>query len=77
MIQLQIKNKSNFINNFLSPIGKLTENTVLKVGKEKISAISSSSDGTLIVHCTYNQTNDVQDTISLNNNYRNHHAVLV
>ena len=38
MIQLQIKNKSNFINNFLSPIGKLTENTVLKVGKEKISA---------------------------------------
>lgn len=66
MIQLNLKNKTEFINNFLAPIGKLAENTVLKVSKEKIGAICSSNDGTLIVNCSYAQSNDVEETICLN-----------
>ena len=66
MTQLNLENKTEFINNFLGPIGKLAENTVVKVSKDKITALSSSNDGTLIVSCTYKQSNNVEETICLN-----------
>ena len=46
MTQIKIENKLGFINNFLGPISKLTENTVLKVREDSINSVSSSSDGT-------------------------------
>lgn len=66
MTKLKIDNKSALINNFLSPIGKLTENTVIRVRPEEYNAISTSSDGTLIVNCTIPQKSEVQDTMFLN-----------
>ena len=66
MIQINLKDKNAFLNNFLSPIGKLTENTVLRVGNDRIKAVSSSNDGTLIVSCSYTQDNKVDQTINLN-----------
>lgn len=66
MTTLKINNKESLVNNFLSPIGKLTENTVIKVRKNELSAVSSSNDGTLIVNCTMPQSNDVDDTLYLN-----------
>jgi hypothetical protein len=66
MTQIKITNKTDFINSFLSPIGKLTENAVLKVREKEFTATSSSSDGTLIVNCTYKQPNNVTETIYLN-----------
>lgn len=66
MTQIKIENKLGFINNFLGPISKLTENTVLKVREDSINSVSSSSDGTLIVNCIANQKNDVNETVYLN-----------
>ena len=66
MTTLKINNKESLVNNFLSPIGKLTENTVIKVRKGELSAVSSSNDGTLIVNCTMPQENDIDDTLYLN-----------
>ena len=66
MTQLKIANRTDFVNNFLSPIGRLTENAVLKVRGKEFVATSSSSDGTLIVNCSYKQSNDVTETIYLN-----------
>lgn len=66
MTTLKLNNKTDFINSFLSPIGKLTENTVIKVREKEFVSTSSSADGTLIVHCVYNQTNDVPETLFLN-----------
>lgn len=65
-MHLNLKNKTNFVNNFLSPIGKLTENTVIKVRKEEFNTLSSSSDGTLIVNCSMKQQNEVDETVFLN-----------
>lgn len=65
-MQIKLENKQGFIGNFLGPISKLTENTVVKVRENDISSISSSSDGTLIVNCTIEQQNDVQETVYLN-----------
>lgn len=66
MTQLKINNKSDFVNTFLSPISKLAENTVIKVRDKEIVSVSSSSDGTLIVNCTFKQENEVDETIFLN-----------
>lgn len=66
MQQLNLKNKSRFINNFLSPVGKLTENTVIKVRKNEYNTLSSSADGTLIVNCSIDQDNEIDETIFLN-----------
>ena len=66
MTQLRINNKSDFVNTFLSPISKLAENTVIKVRDKEIVSVSSSSDGTLIVNCTFKQENEVNETIFLN-----------
>lgn len=66
MTVIKIDNRSSFINNFLSPICKLTENIVIKVRPNEFNAISSSSDGTLIVNCTVPQENSLDDTIFLN-----------
>tara|TARA_B110000467_G_C18329112_1_gene491566 strand:+ start:1281 stop:2018 length:738 start_codon:yes stop_codon:yes gene_type:complete len=66
MQQLNLKNKSRFINNFLSPVGKLTENTVIKVRKDEFNTLSSSADGTLIVNCSVDQDNEIDETIFLN-----------
>ena len=66
MTTLKISNKESLVNNFLSPIGKLTENTVIKVRENELSAVSSSNDSTLIVNCTMPQKNEVTDTLYLN-----------
>lgn len=66
MTQIKIANKTDFINSFLSPIGKLTENAVIKIREKEFVATSSSSDGTLIVNCTYDQHNQIDETVYLN-----------
>lgn len=66
MSQIKLNSKHGFINNFLSPIGKLTENTVIKVRPTELFSLSTSSDGTLIVTCSMKQQNDVQETVYLN-----------
>lgn len=65
-MQIKIENKAGFIGNFLGPISKLTENTVVKIRQNEITSVSSSSDGTLIVSCSLDQKNDVEETIFLN-----------
>lgn len=66
MIKVKIDDKQSFINSFLSPIGKLAENTVIKVRSGEFNSLSSSNDGTLIVNCVYPQNNDIQETLFLN-----------
>lgn len=66
MIPIKIQNKQDFIGSFLSPISKLTENTVIRVRKDSMNALCSSNDGTLIVNCSMVQDNDVDETIYLN-----------
>jgi hypothetical protein len=66
MVQIKIQNKNDFVNNFLSPISKLTENTVIKIRNENITSLCSSSDGTLIVNCIVDQQNEVPETLYLN-----------
>lgn len=66
MTTLKVNSRGEFVNNFLVPISKLTENTVIKVRPDELNAVSSSSDGTLIVNCAIGQSNQVDETLFLN-----------
>jgi len=66
MTKLTIDNRDEFIRDFLIPFSKLNDSVVLKVTKDSIYSLSSSSDGTLILYSTFNQVNDINDVLKLN-----------
>jgi len=51
---LTIPNREDFLNNFLTPLSRVADSAVLKLGADNISAIITTSDNTLVVHATYN-----------------------
>ena len=65
-MKIQITNKNHFINKFLIPLNKLNENLVLKISKDKIISTTSTNDGVLILHCTYNTNNNIDNDFNLN-----------
>lgn len=52
-MNLKITNKDSFLNNFLSPLSKVTDSAVINVNKGKISSLISTSDNTIIVGSNY------------------------
>jgi len=50
---LKITDKDKFFNNFLSPLSRVTDSVVVKIEKDKISSLISTSDNTVIVHSDY------------------------
>jgi len=51
---LSITNKEDFLNNFLSPLSKITDSAVIQVNTGKISSLISTSDNTIIVDSSFN-----------------------
>ena len=45
------------------PLNKINENAVLRVNNDKISSLTSTNDGTLILHVVYTCENDCESTI--------------
>lgn len=50
---LKITDKDGFLNSFLLPLSRVTDSAVVKVDKEKITSLISTSDNTVIVHAEY------------------------
>jgi len=48
-MNLKIANKDIFLNNFLTPLSKVTDSAVINVSKGKLSSLISTSDNTIIV----------------------------
>lgn len=65
-MKININNKTDFIRNFLSPIGKVCENAVLNVKPDAISSLTCTPDSTLFLNCRLLQKNNVTDSQSLN-----------
>lgn len=49
-----LKNREEFLNNFLAPVGRVADSAVLKLTTNKVSAIITTSDNTLVVYLEYN-----------------------
>ena len=62
---LKIENKDNFIDDFLSPIGKVADNAVIKIEPKKISSLVSSNDNTIVTHSEFLDPS-LDQTIALN-----------
>ena len=52
-MNLKVNDKDKFFNNFLLPLSRVTDSAVVKVDKEKISSLISTSDNTVIVYSDY------------------------
>ena len=63
---LQITNRSNFINDFLTPLSKINNTCILKVDKDRIFSLISATDNTVVVYGKYEIQTDVEDSICLN-----------
>jgi len=50
---LTIPDREDFLNSFLTPLSRVADSAVLKLEKESISAIITTSDNTLVVYATY------------------------
>jgi len=63
-MDLKIQNRNTFINNFLSPLNKINENVIVQRHKNRdneLVSLISSSDGTLILYCTYKLEYSIDD----------------
>lgn len=63
---LKIKNKSNFIKNFLSPISKISDASVLDIKGDTLSCLTSTNDNSIIYYVEYPIEGDFSDIKTLN-----------
>ena len=64
-MNLNIKDRDNFLNNFVVPLSKITDSAVLKVSPSKIKSLISTSDNTIIVNAEYDD-DSINATKTLN-----------
>lgn len=64
-MQLTITDKDGFLNNFLVPLSKVTDGTVLSVQNGVISSLIATNDNTVIVNAKYTDES-IQATKTLN-----------
>jgi len=53
-MNLVISDKDKFLNNFLTPVSKVTDSAVLKLTPGTITTLIATSDNTIIVNASYN-----------------------
>ncbi len=63
---LKIKNKKDFVTNFLSPVSNLNDMAVLKILGNNIECIIASSDSTIVTHATFEIETDIEEETRLN-----------
>jgi len=59
-------NKELFINKFLSPISKLTENVILNIEPDNINVVCNSPDGSVILYAKLDIIVDIENPLKLN-----------
>ena len=65
-MKLLISDKDKFVNNFLSPLSRVVDSAVINIDKGKITTLIATSDNTIIVSSTFNDTNiDIKKTLNI------------
>jgi len=63
---LKIKNKSSFVKNFLSPISKISDASILEVNGSMLSCLTCTADNSVYYHVEYPIESDIVDVKTLN-----------
>lgn len=66
MAYLKIKNKKDFVTNFLGPVSNLNDMAVLKITNGNIECIIASADSTIVTHATFEIETDITEETRLN-----------
>lgn len=54
---VKIKNRSEFVDKFLSPISRINENAVIRIQESKITSLATTNDETMILYVVYKEPN--------------------
>lgn len=65
-MNVNIPDKKLFINGFLSPLSKINDSCVINVTNTGFSSLVCTSDGSIILHSTYDVDTNLKDEIRLN-----------
>ena len=57
---LKIKNRSNLISSFLSPISKVSDRCVIHIDEHNLSCLASTPDGTLILYTKFKHNSKLE-----------------
>lgn len=60
MAYLRVKNKKDFVNNFIGPISNLHNMCVVHLSKDEISCIVASEDSTIVCRTSIEVESDVE-----------------
>ena len=66
MAYLKIKNKRDFISNFLAPVSNLNDNCILKLTSNNLSCLLASSDATVVCKADIEIESDISGETNLN-----------
>ena len=66
MASLKIKNKKDFVTNFLGPVSNLNDMCVLKINDSKVNCIIAAADSTIVCNASFDIEIDIDDPITLN-----------
>lgn len=72
---LQVKNRPDFVNNFLGSISKVVEDCIVKIKKDKLVCLSATSDGTLVQLVQMKAENSFEQTLNIPDIKRLHKIV--
>ena len=63
---IKIKNKYHFVKNFLSPISKIADASILEIKEGKLSCLTCTSDNSIIYHVEYPIEGEFENNETLN-----------
>ena len=66
MAYLKIKNKKDFVSNFLGPVSNLNDMCVLKIANSKIECTIAGADSTIVCKAIVDIETDITDSATLN-----------
>lgn len=61
MAFLKIKNKKDFVSNFLKPVSSLNDSCILSIKDNKLTCTLASADATIVSKCTVDVESDLND----------------
>jgi len=66
MAYLKVKNKKDYISNFLSPVSNLNDSCILKIRDNKMVCVIASNDATIICKAETDIETDINGEVNLN-----------
>jgi len=65
-MKIAIPNRDELVSKFLTPLSRINDTCVIKLEEKRFSSTVATNDGTLIFHSTFNLTDPVEESNSLN-----------